>query len=172
MEKKTFLQQAKEEKRSYLLYFLIYCPLGAVAPLLGQYLSGIGFSGTQVGIVTSTGTATAVVAGIFWGKCYANTCLLYTSVIDEEQRFGVEDKETIKKIKNNVDVLTLSATPIPRTLNMSLTGIKDMSLIEEAPEERYPVQTYAVSYTHLFRIMAMHGKTEKPKPETRSQRSW
>ena len=44
MEKKTFLQQAKEEKRSYLLYFLIYCPLGAVAPLLGQYLSGIGFS--------------------------------------------------------------------------------------------------------------------------------
>lgn len=73
MEKKTFLQQAKEEKRSYLLYFLIYCPLGAVAPLLGQYLSGIGFSGTQVGIVTSTGTATAVVAGIFWGKCYANT---------------------------------------------------------------------------------------------------
>lgn len=56
MEKKTFLQQAKEEKRSYLLYFLIYCPLGAVAPLLGQYLSGIGFSGTQVGIVTSTGT--------------------------------------------------------------------------------------------------------------------
>ena len=54
MEKKTFLQQAKEEKRSYLLYFLIYCPLGAVAPLLGQYLSGIGFSGTQVGIVTST----------------------------------------------------------------------------------------------------------------------
>ena len=65
-------------------------------------------------------------------------------VIDEEQRFGVEDKETIKKIKNNVDVLTLSATPIPRTLNMSLTGIKDMSLIEEAPEERYPVQTYVL----------------------------
>ena len=62
-------------------------------------------------------------------------------VIDEEQRFGVEAKETIKKMKNNVDVLTLSATPIPRTLNMSLTGIKDMSLIEEAPEERYPVQT-------------------------------
>ena len=73
MEKKTFLQQAKEEKRSYLLYFLIYCPLGAVSPLLGQYLSGIGFSGTQVGIVTSTGTATAVIAGILWGRCYANT---------------------------------------------------------------------------------------------------
>lgn len=65
-------------------------------------------------------------------------------VIDEEQRFGVEHKEKIKQLKNNVDVLTLSATPIPRTLNMSLTGIKDMSLIEEPPEERYPVQTYVM----------------------------
>ena len=65
-------------------------------------------------------------------------------VVDEEQRFGVEDKEAIKKLKTNVDVLTLSATPIPRTLNMSLTGIKDMSLIEEPPEERYPVQTYVL----------------------------
>lgn len=63
-------------------------------------------------------------------------------VVDEEQRFGVEDKESIKKMKKNVDVLTLSATPIPRTLNMSMTGIKDMSVIEEPPEERYPVQTY------------------------------
>lgn len=65
-------------------------------------------------------------------------------VVDEEQRFGVEHKEQIKKMKQNVDVLTLSATPIPRTLNMSLTGIKDMSLIEEPPEERYPVQTYVM----------------------------
>ena len=65
-------------------------------------------------------------------------------VVDEEQRFGVEHKERIKKLKKNVDVLTLSATPIPRTLNMSLTGIKDMSLIEEPPEERYPVQTYVL----------------------------
>ncbi|MBR5488227.1 MAG: transcription-repair coupling factor, partial [Firmicutes bacterium] len=65
-------------------------------------------------------------------------------VIDEEQRFGVEHKEKIKQMKKNVDVLTLSATPIPRTLNMSLTGIKDMSLIEEPPEERYPVQTYVL----------------------------
>ena len=65
-------------------------------------------------------------------------------VVDEEQRFGVEHKEQIKKLKKNVDVLTLSATPIPRTLNMSLTGIKDMSLIEEPPEERYPVQTYVM----------------------------
>lgn len=65
-------------------------------------------------------------------------------VIDEEQRFGVTHKEAIKKMKKSVDVLTLSATPIPRTLNMSLTGIKDMSLIEEPPEERYPVQTYVL----------------------------
>ena len=65
-------------------------------------------------------------------------------VVDEEQRFGVEHKESIKKLKSSVDVLTLSATPIPRTLNMSLTGIKDMSLIEEPPEERYPVQTYVL----------------------------
>ncbi len=65
-------------------------------------------------------------------------------VIDEEQRFGVAHKEKIKQLKQNVDVLTLSATPIPRTLNMSLTGIKDMSLIEEPPEERYPVQTYVM----------------------------
>ena len=65
-------------------------------------------------------------------------------VIDEEHRFGVSHKEAIKKLKKNVDVLTLSATPIPRTLNMSLTGIKDMSLIEEPPEDRYPVQTYVM----------------------------
>ncbi len=65
-------------------------------------------------------------------------------VVDEEQRFGVGDKEKIKKLKNTVDVLTLSATPIPRTLHMSLIGIRDMSVIEEPPEERYPVQTYVL----------------------------
>jgi transcription-repair coupling factor (superfamily II helicase) len=65
-------------------------------------------------------------------------------VIDEEQRFGVQHKEAIKRLRKNVDVLTLSATPIPRTLHMSLVGIKDMSLIEEPPEERYPVQTYVM----------------------------
>ena len=71
-------------------------------------------------------------------------------VVDEEQRFGVEDKETIKKMKQNVDVLTLSATPIPRTLNMSMTGIKDMSIIEEPPEERYPVQTYVLEQDDML----------------------
>ncbi len=63
-------------------------------------------------------------------------------VIDEEQRFGVKHKESLKKIKNTVDVLTLSATPIPRTLHMSLSGIRDMSVIEDPPQERHPVITY------------------------------
>lgn len=67
-------------------------------------------------------------------------------IVDEEQRFGVTHKEKIKKIKKNVDVLTLSATPIPRTLNMSLTGVRDISVIETPPEERYPIQTYVVEY--------------------------
>ena len=65
-------------------------------------------------------------------------------VIDEEQRFGVKHKEALKKIKSTVDVLTLSATPIPRTLHMSLSGIRDMSVIEEPPQERHPVITYVV----------------------------
>lgn len=73
MNRIDFLQQAKEQKNSYLLYFFIYCPLGAVSPLIGQYLSEIGFSGTQVGIVTSAGTAAAVFAGLYWGRIYANT---------------------------------------------------------------------------------------------------
>jgi transcription-repair coupling factor (superfamily II helicase) len=65
-------------------------------------------------------------------------------IVDEEQRFGVAQKEKIKNIKRNVDVLTLSATPIPRTLHMSLTGVRDISVIETPPEERYPIQTYVV----------------------------
>ena len=65
-------------------------------------------------------------------------------IVDEEQRFGVAQKEKIKSLKKNVDVLTLSATPIPRTLHMSLTGVRDISVIETPPEERYPIQTYVV----------------------------
>ncbi|MDR2132254.1 MAG: transcription-repair coupling factor [Clostridiales Family XIII bacterium] len=68
-------------------------------------------------------------------------------VVDEEQRFGVRHKERIKALKKNVDVLTLSATPIPRTLHMSLIGVRDMDLIEEPPEDRYPVQTYVMEQT-------------------------
>ena len=67
-------------------------------------------------------------------------------VVDEEQRFGVTHKEKIKKMKENVDVLTLSATPIPRTLHMSLVGIRDMTVLEEAPEGRVPIQTYVMEY--------------------------
>ena len=68
-------------------------------------------------------------------------------VVDEEQRFGVAHKEGIKKLKRTVDVLTLTATPIPRTLHMSMVGIRDMSLLQSPPDERYPVQTYVVEYS-------------------------
>ena len=67
-------------------------------------------------------------------------------VVDEEQRFGVAQKEKLKERWPNVDVLTLSATPIPRTLNMAMSGIRDMSVIEEAPQDRRPVQTYVLEY--------------------------
>ena len=67
-------------------------------------------------------------------------------IIDEEHRFGVKDKEKIKEIKNNVDVLTMTATPIPRTLHMSILGIRDMSVIYEPPQNRKPVQTYVLEY--------------------------
>ncbi|MBR2570832.1 MAG: transcription-repair coupling factor [Clostridia bacterium] len=85
-------------------------------------------------------------------------------VVDEEQRFGVRHKEAIKKLKKNVDVLTLSATPIPRTLHMSMIGIRDMSLLQTPPEERYPVQTYVVEYSDglvrdaILREMARGGQ--------------
>ena len=67
-------------------------------------------------------------------------------VVDEEQRFGVAHKEKLKKLTSQVDVLTLSATPIPRTLNMALSGIRDMSALEEPPADRQPVQTYVLEH--------------------------
>ena len=67
-------------------------------------------------------------------------------IIDEEHRFGVKDKEKIKKLKNSVDVLTMTATPIPRTLHMSILGVRDMSVIYEPPQNRRPVQTYVLEY--------------------------
>ncbi len=67
-------------------------------------------------------------------------------IIDEELRFGVTQKEKIKQLKTDIDVLTLTATPIPRTLHMSLIGIRDMSVLEEAPQERMPIQTYVMEY--------------------------
>jgi transcription-repair coupling factor (superfamily II helicase) len=68
-------------------------------------------------------------------------------IIDEEQRFGVTHKEKIKQMKANIDVLTLTATPIPRTLHMSMIGVRDLSIIETPPENRFPVQTYVMEYT-------------------------
>ena len=67
-------------------------------------------------------------------------------IIDEEHRFGVKDKEKIKQLKTNVDVLTMTATPIPRTMHMSIVGIRDMSVIYEPPQDRRPVQTYVLEY--------------------------
>ena len=67
-------------------------------------------------------------------------------IIDEEQRFGVAHKEKFKETFKGVDVLTLSATPIPRTLNMAMSGIRDMSVIEEPPMDRHPVQTYVIEH--------------------------
>jgi transcription-repair coupling factor (superfamily II helicase) len=104
-------------------------------------------------------------------------------VIDEEQRFGVKHKEMIKQYKTNIDVLTLTATPIPRTLNMSMIGVRDMSIIEEPPKERYPVQTFVLEYNEGFikealikelsrggqayyvhnRVNDIHGKASKVK---------
>ncbi|MBE5883786.1 MAG: transcription-repair coupling factor [Lachnospiraceae bacterium] len=85
-------------------------------------------------------------------------------IIDEEQRFGVAHKEKIKKLKENVDVLTLTATPIPRTLHMSLIGIRDMSVLEEAPGDRLPIQTFVCEYNEemvreaIVREMARGGQ--------------
>jgi transcription-repair coupling factor (superfamily II helicase) len=81
-------------------------------------------------------------------------------VLDEEQRFGVEHKEKIKLLKNNVDTLTLTATPIPRTLHMSLSGIRDISTINTPPKERLPVQTYVTEETDalLFDAVSKAGK--------------
>ena len=67
-------------------------------------------------------------------------------IIDEEHRFGVKDKEKIKEMKANVDVLTMTATPIPRTLHMSIVGVRDMSVIYEPPQDRKPVRTYVLEY--------------------------
>lgn len=77
-------------------------------------------------------------------------------VVDEEQRFGVIHKERLKELKKNVDVLTLTATPIPRTLHMALVGARDMSVIETPPEDRYPVRTYVTEYSDDLMAEAIH----------------
>ena len=82
-------------------------------------------------------------------------------VVDEEQRFGVTHKERLKEIARQVDVLTLSATPIPRTLNMALSGIRDMSTLEEPPADRQPVQTYVVEHDWSLLADAMRREMER-----------
>lgn len=86
-------------------------------------------------------------------------------IVDEEQRFGVTHKEKIKQLKTNVDVLTLTATPIPRTLHMSMVGVRDLSIIETPPQNRFPVQTYVMEHSGALvreaieREMARGGQT-------------
>ena len=82
-------------------------------------------------------------------------------IVDEEQRFGVSHKERLKEIAQGVDVLTLSATPIPRTLNMALSGIRDMSTIEEPPADRYPVQTYVIEHSNAIIDDAIRREVER-----------
>ncbi len=82
-------------------------------------------------------------------------------IIDEEQRFGVTHKERLKELSKGVDVLTLSATPIPRTLNMALSGIRDMSTLEEPPADRYPVQTFVMEHNNAILDDAIRREVER-----------
>ena len=81
--------------------------------------------------------------------------------MDEEQRFGVSHKERLKELSRGVDVLTLSATPIPRTLNMALSGLRDMSTIEEPPQDRYPVQTFVLEHNERVLDTAIRRELER-----------
>ncbi len=82
-------------------------------------------------------------------------------IVDEEQRFGVAQKEKLKEKFPEVDVLTLTATPIPRTLNMAMTGIRDMSVLEEAPQDRSPVQTYVIEHNFPVLVQAMESELRR-----------
>ena len=82
-------------------------------------------------------------------------------IVDEEQRFGVSQKEKLKQMAYNVDVLTLTATPIPRTLNMAMSGIRDISVLDEAPGDRLPVQTYVLDYDELIIIDAIRKELRR-----------
>ncbi len=82
-------------------------------------------------------------------------------IVDEEQRFGVSQKEKIKTLAKDVDVLTLTATPIPRTLNMAMTGIRDMSILDEAPRDRFPVQSYVLEHDELLIAEAMRRELSR-----------
>ncbi len=83
------------------------------------------------------------------------------AIIDEEQRFGVAHKEKFKESHNGVDILTLSATPIPRTLNMAMSGIRDMSVIEEPPQDRHPIQTYVIEHNDGVVVQAIQKELRR-----------
>lgn len=83
------------------------------------------------------------------------------AIIDEEQRFGVKHKERFKEVFHGIDMLTLSATPIPRTLNMALSGIRDMSVIEEPPQDRYPVQSFVLEYNEALVAQAIQRELKR-----------
>ena len=85
-------------------------------------------------------------------------------IVDEEHRFGVKAKEKIKEYKTNVDVLTMTATPIPRTLHMSIVGMRDMSIIYEPPQNRKPVQTYVLEYDEEVIKEAITRELERNRP--------
>ncbi|MCC8111132.1 MAG: transcription-repair coupling factor [Ruminococcus sp.] len=87
--------------------------------------------------------------------------VLGLAIVDEEQRFGVAHKEKFKEMFAGVDMLTLSATPIPRTLNMAMSGIRDMSVISQPPEDRYPVQTYVMEYNEPMMIQAIRRELKR-----------
>ena len=93
-------------------------------------------------------------------------------IIDEEQRFGVSHKERLKEMSKGVDVLTLSATPIPRTLNMALSGIRDMSTIEEPPADRYPVQTFVMEHSNAIITMPSAERWSVAVRSTISTTGW
>ena len=84
-------------------------------------------------------------------------------IVDEEQRFGVTHKEKIKQMKTNVDVLTLTATPIPRTLHMSMIGVRDLSVIETPPANGFPVQTYVMEHNGACSIYIIESTTWQKK---------
>ena len=86
-------------------------------------------------------------------------------VVDEEQRFGVAHKEKIKQLRKRVDVLTMTATPIPRTLNMSLAGIRDMSIIETPPKDRLSIQTNVVKFDQAVISRAIGTELERERPD-------
>ena len=83
------------------------------------------------------------------------------AIVDEEQRFGVAHKEKFKEMFSGVDMLTLSATPIPRTLNMAMSGIRDMSVISQPPQDRYPVQTYVLEYSEPMILQAIQRELKR-----------